>query len=339
MRKEYKLAFDSNEALEAAVEKLLLPYPDPLIAELEAQVDELNAIIVLREAEIESLTQQLADCEATQPPEPETYFRGNFEPPVTVTEKKIWGWDELDKLVSQGFAHNGSKAHVFEDIRDYNGKKILYAEVINDDPNISGTTRFQWSIFLKERMNYVHFGYKLFLSPALAHLSQHPDPMTWFTIIEVWNEKDPTLGEGSSPYNGSCRWNININKDKGVGSPLYFTLDGEKMQPLAEAHQDIFPKQKSNVVVNNYLGEWLDLDFYIKKGQTDGNIIFKLGGTEIFNFTGLVGYPNRPQLDIAFGGQAVNVFKLYTSDKILDWMRGAGKKVFGMYDEFKWYKT
>ena len=270
----------------------------------------------------------------------ESYFEGNFEFPVSVTEKKIIGWTKLDNIVSQGFAHNGSKDHVFEEIRDFNGKKVLYAQIIDDDSTLSGTTRFQWSMFLKERLDTLHLSYNIFLSPEIAELSQYPEPFEWFTIFELWNERDQSL-TASSPFNGTARWNLSINKEEGVDSPLFWTLDGEKMQPLSEAHDDIFPKQK-NKTSPIYVGQWVLFDFKFIKGNP-GNIIIKMtpesGQTDVlFDFKGMVMYPERPELSPAFGGQAVNVFKLYTDDKILDWMRSRDKKISAMYDDFKWYK-
>ena len=63
----------------------------------------------------------------------------------------------------------------------------------------------------------------------------------------------------------------------------------------------------------------------------------KVDADTVFDFVGQNTYPGRPELYPAYH-HAINAFKLYTSDDILDWLRGKGKKVWAMYNKFKWYK-
>jgi hypothetical protein len=267
-------------------------------------------------------------------PNPDLYFAGNFEN-ATVDRTKIRGWSALDAFVEQGFAWNGSTAHVDARIHTHEGRKVLYAEVIDDDPTAGGTSRFQWSLYMNtKRLEVFHLQYRLFLSPDIAELNNYPGLINWFSVFEMWNEGFMSGGE----MGGSARWNLNIHKDQT--GKLYWEWITEYMQPESLKFKYMFPAQK-NRTAEIPLGRWFTLDIYFNR---NGKTIVRVDDRVLFDFVGQNIYPGRPELypgvDAPQLGcwSAVNAFKLYTSDAILDWMRPRGKKIYGMYDEFKWYK-
>lgn len=257
------------------------------------------------------------------------FFQGNFDG-VTVDRSKISGWSELEavpELENQEFGLGGSEQHVNVSTKSHDGEKVLYAEVIDDDPGFGGQTRFQWTMFLEKELEIVHIQYRLFLSPDIAELNNYSNSIKWFSLFEMWNKRANDLS-AEGKYDGSARWNLNIHKDDS-GS-LYWAWEAEFMQPYEMVYHNLYPTQK-NATSEIPLGRWFTLDIYFNR---NGKTVVKADDNIIFDFVGQNAYPGRPELYPT----AVNAFKLYTSDEILDWLRSRDKKVWAMYNDFKWYK-
>lgn len=258
------------------------------------------------------------------------YFEGNMEK-VTVDREHLYGWEKLEKLPEFGSEHigyDGDLQHVNSYIKTIGNRRVLYAEVNDDDPNSDGQTRFQWEIYLDKKLEIIHFKYDLYLSPDIAELNNYPNSIQWFSLFEMWNERDPDL-QGSS---ASARWNLNIHKD--ATSALYWEWESEYMQPDSLAFHNIYPDQR-NDTTEIPLGRWFTLDIYFNR---NGKTTVKVDNKTIFDFTGQNTYPGRPHLYPGYNGWHIGVFKIYTSDEVLDWMRQRNKKIWTMYDNLKWYR-
>lgn len=261
---------------------------------------------------------------------PSLYFQGDFTN-ATVDRLKIRGWDALEALPeieAQDFGFDGGEQYVNASIKTFDNKKVLYAEVNDDDPAYDGQSRFQWMIFLQKKLEVLHFQYNIYLSPDIAELNSYPNSIKWFSIFEMWNERAPDL-QGSS---GSARWNLNIHKD-ATGS-IYWAWESEYMQPDALAFNNIYPDQINRTSAVP-LGKWITLDIYFNR---NGKTTVKVDNTVIFDFMGQNTYPGKPELYPGYNGWNIGIYKLYTSDEILDWMRPRNKKIWAMYENFKWFK-
>jgi hypothetical protein len=277
-------------------------------------------------------------------PEPETYFKGDFDG-VKVVNNQLKGakWtDMINNPLNQQFKFNnlGSSAYAFQDIRSdpiNPNNQVLYAQVTGDDPAMGGTTRAQVSWYWNNGvdLDVAHVSYRVLWNKDLAELEQYPDEITWFTIMELWERRDPNLTGDPA---GHARWNIGFYKDAGVGSKLYWALTGQYMQPKEIAQTNIWPVQK-NKTVGLYLGQWLTFDLYFKRGQgNDGHILISIqpdGGVKqtVFDKHVATEYPNNPTPWYAW-----NIWKLYTSPARLNWMKARGKSISAYYDDFKWFK-
>ena len=280
----------------------------------------------------------------SQAPEPETYFEEDFQQvKISNNGLKLLGWEEKLKLLpefhSQLIATNGVKGkHVDYYTKDFNGKQVLYAEMIEDDPEQSGQTRFQWGLYLKEGIEVWHTKHKLYLSPDYAELANCPYKIRWNQINELWNEGFTHDGD----IGGSARWGLSIWKDTEGPGTLRFVWAGEYMQPSSIEHDNIFEPKFSHEPVEKWLGKWFELDYYFHR---DGRTVIKFDDTVIFDFVAINIYPGRPEL---FPGKVnsalkqyakLNPFKIYVENKVLLWLKDRDKKLWQMYDDFRWYKS
>jgi hypothetical protein len=211
----------------------------------------------------------------------------------------------------------------------------MKATILNDDPNEDGTTRAQTSLRFEETtdLEVYHTSHRMYLSPEIIKLEDYSDKIVWFTIVEIWNKHNPSWGGSSS---GSARWNIALHKEKGVGTPLHWEIEGEFMQPKRELFWD-----HENKTIPVPLDQWFTLDIYKKRGEGDkGRFTVKItidGGVEqtIVDVIDSTIYPGHPELPV----YSWQFFKLYLEDVLLDYMKDNNKKVYAFYNDFTWHKN
>jgi len=274
----------------------------------------------------------------------ELYFQGNMEN-VTIStindEIEFEGWDELknhEYVYSFGISNIGAIPFAFQEIvpdpADA-GIKTLHAVILNDDPDVSGTTRAQASLRFADGVDLqvYHTSHRIRLSPDIAHFENYGSSIVWFAIVEIWNKH---VDEWTGDNSGSARWNLSILKETGVGKPLYWRAKAEYMQP---ERADLWREYNRDVPVP--IGEWFTLDVYMKRGEGE-NGKFKItitpdGGSPevIFDISNSTMYPGHPEIPL----YSWQPFKLYLDDTYLDWMSEQGKVVSAWYNDFKWYKN
>jgi hypothetical protein len=229
----------------------------------------------------------------------------------------------------------GSNNHIKHQIIDNGGGKVLKGRLIDDDPNVSGTSRAQMSVRLKDDLNKVHTRHRMFLHPDVAHMNNYPGGVHWFSIYEMWNERDPNK---DGDVAGSARWNMNLRKDSATDK-LYWYFKGEKMQPQSAMYEKIFAVQKNRTVPIPF-GKWFTLEMYLERHNTNGRILWTIqedGGEKqvLFDVRGVCTiYPNREDLQL----NSVQAYKYYTDDKFMDYMRNAGKEFSVMYSDLRFLK-
>jgi len=276
------------------------------------------------------------------------YFKGDMsEVSVSVMsdhEMELNGWPSLkDHPYLKGIYLNnvGGVNYAFQEIRkdpvDLT-TKVLYAQTLDDDPNISGTSRAQMSMVFKDGidLHVYHTSHRMYLHPDLDYLRNYPSAITWFSLFEIWNKHND---EWSGDPAGSARWTLSIKKADGAPQALYWDMTAEYMQPDSIVFHRIW--QYQNLEAEIPFGQWITLDVYLKRGDgLEGQLLVKVTKEQgppitIFNISNTTIYPGKPEIQLS----TWQPFKLYTSDKILDWMRSNNKSISAYYNDFTWYKN
>ncbi len=275
----------------------------------------------------------------------ERYFSSNMDKvrisDLSDHEMEFNGWPDLlnHPYVAGIYLNNsGGSSFAFQEIRKDpvdSATKVMYAQVIDDDPNMSGTSRAQLSLEFNDDVDLpiYHTSHRMYLSTDLDFLSNYPSSIHWFTLFEIWNKRND---EWSGDRAGSCRWNLALYKETGVGQPLYWQVEAERMQPSSEEYLWKF----SNNTVPVPLGKWFTMDVFMKRGEgNNGRFTIKItvdGATStICDVANTTLYPGHPELPIS----TFQPFKLYTDDAVLDWMRANNKIIAASYNNFIWYKN
>jgi hypothetical protein len=312
---------------------------------LKAEVDRLDSVIVVKDAQIAKLTADLAECEGSTepPPTPETYFNKDFTG-VTLSPKSNntgmnfnnWGLNELDECsASLNFIAGNVNSSILASIVKDNGRDVLQGTVLDDDPNWSGTSRFQMDVSLSEairQQGLIHMSHRMYLHPDMAHMVNIPNfNSTWFTLLEYWFE-----GGGDSNPAGNGR--ITVYVKEPVAGKLVLRAE---MQRTPSGVQQLLWRE-DNMTFDIPFGKWATWDYLYKRGE-GANGQFKLvvtvdGESPVTVFDIQKTTLLTDALDKRVG--YIAPFKLYGGDgPLYDTMRAAGKKIQALYNDFKWYKA
>jgi len=282
----------------------------------------------------------------TPPVSGELYFSGDMQG-VTVTRSgsgyKFNGWPNLYSQVNDIYLNNlaSSDSYAYQQMVPDpagSGRTVMMGRILDSDPSQPATSRAQMTISYKSTMNLsvYHSSHRMYIHPDLKYLEQYPGVADWFSLVEIWNAHDATMdGDGA----GSARWGLSLHKASAAGSPLFWHLYGEYMQPASKAYQDFWAYDNKSFAVP--FGQWFTLDIYLKRGEgSAGQMTITVtpdGGatTTVFDINGTTSYPGKPNLYL----EDWQPFKLYIGDQWMDWMRGNGKYMAIYYNDYKWYKN
>lgn len=320
----------------------------------DAEISSLKQIAVVRDAEIVSLKKEIEDLKKVPAPTPtpvpnptptptpvppsgDLLFSGNMT--GLNLSNPLLSWAGLKTFI-QSIFFNTQGAPQFTEIKIVkspvdNVTDMMYLRTIDDDPNVSSTTRAQMTQKFVNNYNpeVYHSSHDMYLHPDIDYLRNYPDDIGFLTIYEIWNDVIAGLGGSST---GSCRWNLQLFKAKGANNPLFWHIEAENKQP----GDKITWKQDNKTVPIPY-GKVFTLTVYIKRGEgANGRfrITITVDGvsTVLFDVANTTIYSGHPETQI----KEWQAFKLYTSDPILDWMRANSEKKFAAYyNNLKWFKN
>ena len=72
---------------------------------------------------------------------------------------------------------------------------------------------------------------------VLKYLEQYNGVADWFSLVELWTSHASNMDGDPA---GSARWGLSLHKSSSVGSPLFWHLYGEWMQPASKSYQDFW---------------------------------------------------------------------------------------------------
>lgn len=228
--------------------------------------------------------------------------------------------------------NSGRASYVNHQILTADGQKVLKGTLVDDDPQVSGVSRAQLSIRLKDNLSVIHTKHRMYIHPDARFLETLPEKIRWFKIYELWNERDPNMDGNIS---GSARWGLNYYKE--ASGKFYWGVNGEYMQPQSKLFDKFINAHNTQVPV--IFGEWFTVEMRMERGEK-GRLTFTIqkdGGEKIVLFD-LVGvptiYPGRPDLQL----HSVQAYKLYLDDRYIDYLRNSGKELSAMYSDFRFLK-
>jgi len=205
-----------------------------------------------------------------------------------------------------------------------------------NDANVGGTKgRIQANLYGAEKgMKEFYQSVRIFLPEDFNTVRKFPEKITWLTIFEFWNN---ITWSQTVPHR--FRVTLGIGKPVEWENDLCFILDGQDCELFQDGSQKYTTLWKEvNQSVKVPIGKWFTIDYYYKEGdaqtgrfwmamQPDGGerkVVF-----DVTNFTHNSGDKNPD------GVTDFNPLKLYTSKKLIDFMRNNGKTLQMYWDDFK----
>ncbi len=288
------------------------------------------------------------------------YFWSGFEPAAVLRQYElngvqdmccadvygtdnVSGYDWVTDLDSNG---NIGSFRIYYEVGDtLKAKAALVADPVNSAntvlkfnlpaPNVPNggnpKGRIQASINGNINLKEFYFKVKMYLHPDLAILKSYNGKITWFTLMEFWNN-------GSfKPF--PFRITLNIQKpDSTVNSNLYFGAHG---QTKVITSTDTFWLSKWEQIDTSYavpLGQWLTVETYFLEGDSlHGRYVVTITDTAqnrhtLFNVTQFTHHPDDTLPD---GVRNFNPMKLYTKGTLINAMAANNAELSVFWDDFE----
>lgn len=170
----------------------------------------------------------------------------------------------------------------------------------------------------------------------MAFLKDWEEPIHWLSIFEFWNNADWT--KEKYPF----RVTVNLNKaEHGPVDNIYFNVKGDykKNCKICKWNEDWDQTDNSFPIP---FGEWIEIEMYLKEGdQSNGQFYMAVtpeGGIKqvLFNISNRTQHKKEKCPD---GFTHMQPLKLYTSDKLIDYMRNNNKELSVCWDDWRFYSN
>lgn len=229
-----------------------------------------------------------------------------------------------------------------------------FADIVNDpeneansvmrfairEPHIREGTkkkgRVQLNLSQNNCVKEIYQTIRLRFHPDMAHLKEWEERVYWLSIFEFWNNADWT--KEKYPF----RVTVNLYKDEsGPVKEMYFHAKGDSKKNCKNCKwHDEWTEEADHFPIP--FGEWMDIELYIKEGDENNGRFYMAvtpeGGDKVvlFNITNTTQHPKE---NCADGFTHLQPLKLYTSDKLIEYMSDADKKLEIYWDDWKFYKN
>jgi hypothetical protein len=193
------------------------------------------------------------------------------------------------------------------------------AEFRINEPHIVEGLRMKGRVSaILERLEVV-YGFsetiRLRLDPSLSVLESWESKIDWLTLFEFWSGDDDRL-------------TVSLYKEAGSRKPLRWRITKDSLGWFGWNRQ----WEEVEVGHNVAFGSWMNMGIAAKVGE-DGRARIWLGiegdgaWTTLIDSTKAIGKPS--------GFTKLNPFKLYTSDRLIDFVNGRGASLSILWDDWK----
>jgi len=249
-------------------------------------------------------------------------------------------WDKLEEHENIGRVRinyeDGTKSQRYAQITSdptNSSNDVLMFKII--EPHIKEGLkkkgRVNMFIYKNNNLREVYQTVRIYLHPDMEYLKQWDEKFSWLTLFEFWNR--------DNKYKNQFRVNVNIvKKDYGITDELYFRVHGDKNK-IFGGWKIIWDEISTDFSIP--FGEWIDLELYIKEGDENSGrfymaVIYENKSKQVlFNINNMTQHPKDKILN---GFTGLNSMKLYTSDKLIDFMKNNSKNLEVYWDDWELYK-
>ncbi len=175
----------------------------------------------------------------------------------------------------------------------------------------------------------VYFKQRIYLPSDMEVLIEAPATFRWLTVQEFWNNPP------AEPY--PFRISINIVKPNATTDGIYFRVNGQvKIPDQQEGWEDIWSTMDDTFPIP--VGEWMTLETRFREGDAESGyfqvIVTDASGNshEVADVHDFTHHPDDPSPD---GLSNFNPMKLYTSERLINAMRDAGRTLQLYWDDIE----
>jgi hypothetical protein len=197
--------------------------------------------------------------------------------------------------------------------------------------------RIQANLYGNRGMKEFYHSIRIFLHDDFNILRTFPGKIHGLTIAEYWNN---ITWNPSVPYR--FRVTLGIAKPTGKDGELFFTIAAQDCHLFEDGRQKYTTVwAESNREVRVPTGKWFTAEYYYKEGDHENGRYYMTiepqGGRKevVFDLRRITHNTEDPHPD---GVTDFNPFKLYTSKRLIDFMRGEERTLQIFWDDFKLWK-
>lgn len=195
--------------------------------------------------------------------------------------------------------------------------------------------RVQLSVNENKCVREIYQTVRLKLHPDMAYLKEWDERMPWLTLFEFWN--NATWSKEKNIF----RVTVNLFKDlEGPVDAIHFHVKADHQKCKVCEWKGDWEQEATNFSVP--FGEWMNIELYLKEGD-DNNGRFYMAVTPetgskvvLFDLTKRTQHENEKCPD---GFTHFQPMKLYTSDKVIEYMKAGNKKLEIFWDDWKLYRN
>lgn len=233
------------------------------------------------------------------------------------TERAAWiGLPPVDGGSGKALAFRLQKPYIS------NSNHILYAG------------RAQLNIYNYPAAKYLNVSVRMLLPTSFNKLSEYPDEFKWLTLSEWWNNASWLKNE-PHPF----RITLNLAKiNSNTGSPLRFIVTSEIFDKNKKKWLGDGLMSSINTTFHPPIGRWITMQYTIIDGDNQSGQ-FRLDITEdggptvnVFDLHGMTHHPRNLSSD---GFTHFNPIKLYTTSRLIDFMRLNGDPLTVWWDDLQ----